>query len=61
MMQSEAAIRARLTNVRAYYEATWATRELAAPTASELIWVLTGEEAQGEAYLDGDYMVPESS
>lgn len=58
-MQTEEQIRNRLANVRAYFDATWATRELAAPTASELIWVLTGEEAMGEAYLDREYEIPE--
>lgn len=51
-------IRSRLSSVRAYYDATWATRELAAPSAAELIWVLTGEEAWGEAYLDREYEPP---
>lgn len=58
MMQSEKQIRDRLENVRAYYDATWATRELAAPTAAELIWTLTGEEGWGEAYLDREYILP---
>ena len=57
-MRTEEQIRSRLKNVRAYYEATWASRELAAPSAAELIWVLTGEEAMGEAYLDSEYDLP---
>ena len=58
MTQTEQAIRARLSNVRAYFDATWATRELAEPTASELIWVLTGEEGMGGMYLDREYEPP---
>jgi hypothetical protein len=57
-MQPEQAVRRRLSNVREYYDATWASRELAEPTASELIWMLTGEEARGGAYLDREYEPP---
>ena len=56
-VQTQEAIRARLANIKASYEATLATREMAAPPAAELIWVLTGEELQGEAYLDGEFHV----
>ena len=57
-MQTEEQIRKRLDNMRRYYDATWASRDLAAPSAAELIWVLTGEELQGEAYLDREYEPP---
>jgi len=60
-LRTEEQIRARLSNIRQYYDATWASRELAAPSASELIWVLTGEEAWGEAYLEREYELPSGS
>lgn len=59
-IRNEAQVRSRLENIRAYYDATWASRELAAPSAAELIWVLTGEEGWGEAYLDRTYEPPQA-
>lgn len=51
-------IRSRLYTIREYYRAEFAKRSLAAPAASELIWVLTGEEAMGDAYINGEYEIP---
>lgn len=57
-MQTEAQIRKRLSNIREYHDATWASREMAEPAAAELIWVLIGEELHGGVYLDREYEPP---
>lgn len=50
-MRTEEEIRKRLTNVRKYVGAGWATWEMGSTAASELLWVLGYEEQAGENFL----------